>query len=164
MKIQVKMTAKDIFDFSMYSAYSGPGGIFTIVFLILIIGILGFTWNSADTTQRTMLFGCILLVVLVQPAMIWNKAKKHAGTEGYTAPITLNLSDEKIGVEQSGVTGELKWDEVWKVVRIHSMYIIKVGPTRGYLVPFRSLEERKQVFVDFCKRNLPPKKTRGLRA
>ena len=39
MKIQVKMTARDIFDFSMYSAYSGFAGIFTFVFLILVIGI-----------------------------------------------------------------------------------------------------------------------------
>lgn len=44
------------------------------------------------------------------------------------------------------------------------MYIIKVGPTNGYLVPFRSIEGRKQEFVDFCKRNLPPKKTKGLKA
>ena len=43
------------------------------------------------------------------------------------------------------------------------MYIIKVGPTNGYLVPFRSIEGRKQEFVDFCKRNLPPKKTKGLK-
>ena len=43
-------------------------------------------------------------------------------------------------------------------------YFIKVGPTNGYLVPFRSIEGRKQEFVDFCKRNLPPKKTKGLKA
>ena len=133
MKIQVKMTARDIFDFSMYSAYSGFAGIFTFVFLILVIGILGY-------------------------------AKAHAKTTGYSTPINLDVSDEQIGVEQAGVTGELKWDQIWKVVRIPNMYIIKVGPTNGYLVPFRSIEGRKQEFVDFCKRNLPPKKTKGLKA
>ena len=40
----------------------------------------------------------------------------------------------------------------------------RIGPTNGYLVPFRSIEGRKQEFVDFCKRNLPPKKTKGLKA
>ena len=60
MKIQVKMTARDIFDFSMYSAYSGFAGIFTFVFLILVIifrrqGLLGSSeillesWFSKDT-------------------------------------------------------------------------------------------------------------------
>ena len=149
MKIQVKMTARDIFDFSMYSAYSGFAGIFTFVFLIL---------------QRVMLLGCIILFVFVQPIMIWMKAKAHAKTTGYSTPINLDVSDEQIGVEQAGVTGELKWDQIWKVVRIPNMYIIKVGPTNGYLVPFRSIEGRKQEFVDFCKRNLPPKKTKGLKA
>ena len=88
----------------------------------------------------------------------------HAKTTGYSTPINLDVSDEQIGVEQAGVTGELKWDQIWKVVRIPNMYIIKVGPTNGYLVPFRSIEGRKQEFVDFCKRNLPPKKTKGLKA
>ena len=161
MKIQVKMTARDIFDFSMYSAYSGFAGIFTFVFLILVIGILGYSWSSVAVMQRVMLLGCIILFVFVQPIMIWMKAK--AKTTGYSTPINLDVSDEQIGVEQAGVTGELKWDQIWKVVRIPNMYIIKVGPTNGYLVPFRSIEGRKQEFVDFCKRNLPPKKTKGLK-
>ena len=113
--------------------------------------------------QRVMLLGCIILFVFVQPIMIWMKAKAHAKTTGYSTPINLDVSDEQIGVEQAGVTGELKWDQIWKVVRIPNMYIIKVGPTNGYLVPFRSIEGRKQEFVDFCKRNLPPKKTKGLK-
>ena len=56
MKIQVKMTARDIFDFSMYSAYSGFAGIFTFVFLILVIGILGYAWSSVAVMQRVMLW------------------------------------------------------------------------------------------------------------
>ena len=115
MKIQVKMTARDIFDFSMYSAYSGFAGIFTFVFLILVIGILGYAWSSVAVMQRVMLLGCIILFVFVQPIMIWMKAKAHAKTTGYSTPINLDVSDEQIGVEQAGVTGELKWDQIWKV-------------------------------------------------
>lgn len=100
MKIQVKMTARDIFDFSMYSAYSGFAGIFTFVFLILVIGILGYAWSSVAVMQRVMLLGCIILFVFVQPVMIWMKAKAHAKTTGYSTPINLDVSDEQIGVEQ----------------------------------------------------------------
>ena len=97
MKIQVKMTARDIFDFSMYSAYSGFAGIFTFVFLILVIGILGYAWSSVAVMQRVMLLGCIILFVFVQPIMIWMKAKAHAKTTGYSTPINLDVSDEQIG-------------------------------------------------------------------
>ena len=102
MKIQVKMTARDIFDFSMYSAYSGFAGIFTFVFLILVIGILGYAWSSVEVMQRVMLLGCIILFVFVQPIMIWMKAKAHAKTTGYSTPINLDVSDEQIGVGQVG--------------------------------------------------------------
>ena len=62
MKIQVKMTARDIFDFSMYSAYSGFAGIFTFVFLILVIGILGYSWSSVAVMQRVMLLDTLRAV------------------------------------------------------------------------------------------------------
>ena len=50
----------------MYSAYSGFAGIFTFVFLILVIGILGYAWSSVAVMQRVMLLGCIILFVFVQ--------------------------------------------------------------------------------------------------
>ena len=88
MKIQVKMTARDIFDFSMYSAYSGFAGIFTFVFLILVIGILGYAWSSVAVMQRVMLLGCIILFVFVQPIMIWMKAKRMIQPKSMTLCIT----------------------------------------------------------------------------
>lgn len=97
MKIQVKMTARDIFDFSMYSAYSGFAGIFTFVFLILVIGILGYAWSSVAVMQRVMLLGCIILFVFVQPIMIWMKAKAHAKTTGYSTPINLTFRMSRSG-------------------------------------------------------------------
>ena len=83
----------------MYSAYSGFAGIFTFVFLILVIRILGYAWSSVAVMQRVMLLGCIILFVFVQPIMIWMKAKAHAKTTGYSTPINLDVSDEQIGVE-----------------------------------------------------------------
>lgn len=73
-------------------------------------------------------FGLYILFVFVQPIMIWMKAKAHAKTTGYSTPINLDVSDEQIGVEQAGVTGELKWDQIWKVVRIPE-YVYHQGRT-----------------------------------
>ena len=124
MKIQVKMTARDIFDFSMYSAYSGFAGIFTFVFLILVIGILGYAWSSVAVMQRVMLLGCIILFVFVQPIMIWMKAKAHAKTTGYSTPINLDVSDEQIGVEQAGICISSRSDRQTDIL-CHS------GPLKG---------------------------------
>ena len=66
-------------------------------------------------------------------------------------------------VEKAGMTGELFWNQVWKVVRIKSMYIIKTGPVHGYLIPNRSIEGREQELVEILKKNLPESKRKGLR-
>lgn len=95
--------------------------------------------------------------------MLDRKAKQQAGAIGFSAPLNLTLGDEKIDVEKAGMTGELFWNQVWKVVRIKSMYIIKTGPVHGYLIPNRSIEGREQELVEILKKNLPESKRKGLR-
>ena len=161
MKIVVKMTARDLYDFSMYNSYSGFTGIFNIVFTVGAAAILAVTWNwpTVNVYQRILLVFCILIfTVLMQ------KSKKQAESIGFSLPITLTLSDEKLAVEQGGVTGDMEWGQIWKVICIKSLYIIKVGPIRAYLIPKRSVEGREKELESILKKNLPVGKMKGLKA
>ena len=63
MKIVVKMTARDLFDFSMYNSYSGFTGLFNIVFTAGAVAILAVTWNwpTVSVYQRILLVLCALM-------------------------------------------------------------------------------------------------------
>lgn len=163
MEIKVKMTAKDLFDFSMYNSYSGPMGAFNIIFTAAALGLLIFTGAGNTVYQNILLICCVLIFTVLQPAMLHSKSKKQAEMTGFSTPITLKITDEKIAVEQAGVEGDLQWNQIWKAVRIKSMFIIKVGPTHGYLIPNRTIEGREQELADILKKNLPANKTKGLK-
>ncbi len=166
MKIVVKMTARDLYDFSMYNSYSGFTGIFNVVFTVGAAAILAVTWNwhTVNVYQRILLVFCILIFTVLQPLLLMQKSKKQAAAIGFSLPITLTLSDEKIAVEQGGVTGDMEWGQIWKVIRIKSMYIIKMGPIRAYLIPKRSIEGREKELESILKKNLPVGKMKGLKA
>ncbi len=166
MKIVVKMTARDLFDFSMYNSYSGFTGLFNIVFTAGAVAILAVTWNwpTVSVYQRILLVLCALMFTVVQPVLLMQKSKKQAASTGFSLPITLTLSDEKFAVEQGGVTGDMEWGQIWKVICIKSLYIIKVGPVRAYLIPKRSVEGREKELESILKKNLPVGKMKGLKA
>ena len=152
MKISVTMTARDLFQFSLYNSYSGFSGAFNVIFTLGALAILAVTWNweTINVYQRILLVFCALIFTVVQPLMLDRKAKQQAGAIGFSAPLNLTLGDEKIDVEKAGMTGELFWNQVWKVVR-------------GYLIPNRSIEGREQELVEILKKNLPESKRKGLR-
>lgn len=164
MKITVKMTARDLFQFSMHTSYSGFSGGFNIIFSIAAILGLILGWGYTDDWQKFLLAICACVFTIVQPVMLHFKSKAQAAQTGFSTPINLTLTDEKIAVEQAGVEGEFGWNQVWETVRTKTMFIIKTGPTHGYLIPNASVEGREQELIDIFKRNLPPKKTKGLKA
>ena len=45
MKISVTMTARDLFQFSLYNSYSGFSGAFNVIFTLGALAILAVTWN-----------------------------------------------------------------------------------------------------------------------
>lgn len=166
MKIKVNMTAQDLFAFSMYNAYSGFTGAINIIFTVGALVILCMTWNwdNINIVQRLLLVCCALLFTVVQPAMLKYRSNKRAKMTGFSATINLTLTDEKFGVEKADVNGDLKWDQIWRVIHIRSLYIVELGPTRAYLIPERSVEGREQELVEIFKRNLPKSKMKGLKA
>ena len=164
MKFSVKMTAKDLFDFSMYNSYSGAMGLFNVIFTFAALVLLIVTWGSTDVYQKVLLAFCVLIFTVIQPAMLHVTSKKQAEMHGFSTPVNLTLTDEKIAVEQAGVEGEILWSQVWKAARIPSMFILKVGPSHAYLLPNAAVEGREEELLALLKKNLPEKKTKGLKA
>ena len=70
---------------------------------------------------------------------------------GFSTPVNLTLTDEKIAVEQAGVEGEILWSQVWKAARIPSMFILKVGPSHAYLLPNAAVEGREEELLALLK-------------
>ena len=72
MKISVTMTARDLFQFSLYNSYSGFSGAFNVIFTLGALAILAVTWNweTINVYQRILLVFCALIFTVVQPLML----------------------------------------------------------------------------------------------
>lgn len=163
MKLSIKITAKDLFEFSMYNAKRGMTGFLNLLFSVgpLVIFALSIQWTTVF--QKALLIGCFLLFAVIQPALLYGKSKRQAERSGFSTPIDLTLTDEEILVEQGRSAGAMPWSEIWGVISLKNLYVLKIGPTRGYLIPKRELAGREKELIHVLKKNLPPRKTKGLK-
>lgn len=164
MRVHVKISAKELYTFSLFNSYTGFNGVVSVLFTVGSLALLVRMWNEIDMFQKAMLVLCALIFTVIQPISLYSKSKKQAEHSGISDPMDLTFTDEKITVEQRGISGDVSWDDIWKAVELRSMYILRIGPQRGFLIPKAAIDGPTDKFVAILKKNLPASKTKGLKS
>ncbi|MCI8512785.1 MAG: YcxB family protein [Lachnospiraceae bacterium] len=162
MKISVKITERDLFAFSMYNSYTGFTGLLNAVFSLGALILLALSWEWTTVFQKSLLAFCFLLFTVIQPAILYRKSRRQARGAAFSNAIDMTFLEDKIVISQGESSGEIPWEEIWKVVQTRGLYILKVGPTRAYLVPRAAFSGQEKQFVGLIKRVLPTHKTKGV--
>ncbi|MCI8455331.1 MAG: YcxB family protein [Lachnospiraceae bacterium] len=163
MKISVKITEKDLFAFSMYNSYTGFTGALNAVFSLGALILLALSWEWTTVFQKSLLAFCFLLFAVIQPAILYRKSKKQAKGAAFLNAIDMTFLEDKIVISQGESSGEISWEEIWKVVQTRGLYILRTGPTRAYLVPRPAFMGQEKQFIELIKRILPAYKTKGVK-
>ena len=90
-KYTYRTTARDLWQLSMYYIYGSLAGLCNIIFTVAAFA-LGFSrWDQAQGIVRCLIvLGCCLFTV-IQPLMIYAKAKKQAA--GITQDTQVSIDD-----------------------------------------------------------------------
>jgi hypothetical protein len=160
--LDVKLTAKDLWKFSMYHSYRGFQGIFSILFSAAALYALATTWRTATISYRLLLFVCVLMFTVWQPFVLYMKAARQAKRSVIHDGMTLSISAEGIVVTQGQEKLELRWEDVVLVKRIGTMLIIYMDRIHAYLLPDSVTGEKAAELTAFIKENLPPERRKRI--
>ncbi len=122
--IEVKLTTKDLWKFSMYHSYQGLQGLFNIIFSAAAVFLLITTWSSNSTSYRVLLIVCALMFTVWQPGILYLKALRQAKTPAIQNVMTLTFDENGILVSQGEESLEIAWENIGKVDRIRDMMIL----------------------------------------
>lgn len=161
-EFEVKLTAKDLWQFTMYHAYEGMSGIFAVIFTVAALILIAVRWSVMMDFQKILVVICLLLFTIYQPGMLYVKAKKQAKTPFMQAPMYLTFSEEGLLVEQSGQEISFTWDQIGRVDRKKTMAIIYMDRVHAYLLPDSILGAEKDAFYEMLKAKLPRERTKGV--
>ena len=143
-----RTTARDLWQLSMYYIYGSLAGLCNIIFTVAAFA-LGFSrWDQAQGLMRCLIvLGCCLFTV-IQPLMIYVKAKKQ--TAGITQDTQVTIDDNGLHIRVGNDTSDLPWNSVKRISRKPAMIIVFSDTTNGFVFTNRVLGNEKEEFYRYA--------------
>ena len=147
-KYTYRTTTRDLWQLSMYYIYGSLAGLCNIIFTVAAFA-LGFSrWDQAQWIVRCLIvLGCCLFTV-IQPLMIYAKAKKQAA--GITQDTQVSIDDNGLYIRVGDDTSQLPWKSVKRISRKPAMIIIFSDTTHGFIFTNRVLGNEKEEFYRYA--------------
>ncbi len=155
MRFEIKLTAKDLWRFSMHHSNSGMLGVFNVIFTAAALFLLVTRWSVIGTGQRLLLVVCALIFTVWQPMLLYRKACKQARLPAVSQPMYLTFDPEGVHVEQNSQNADFTWEQVGRIVELKKMTIIYMDRVHAFLLPERFLSERQDAFLALLIQYLP---------
>lgn len=153
--IEVRLTARELWKFSMYHSYKGLLGLFNVIFSAAAVFLLAATWSRDTVPYRVLLIVCALMFTVWQPALLYGKAARQAKTPAIKTPLTLSFDEKGITAAQGTESLELEWEKIGRVEQGFGMLIIYMDRVHAYLLPDSVTGEKKAALCGLIKEKLP---------
>ena len=147
MKFHTQLKAKDIFKFSLAYTYSGVQAILTI----FMLGV------GQPEGQTNIIFGVVViaLFVVINPLMIYVKAKKQAiENPVYKNPTYYTLRDDGIFVELGEESATIEWNRVYKITHFMGLTLLYTGKQQAFVFPDYELGDDREKMLDYMKEHI----------
>lgn len=162
MKFEVNLSAKDLWQFSMYHANGGMMGIFNLIFTAAAVFLLFVRWAELTDAYRLLLVGCALIFTVLQPALLYNKVRKQAKSPVMQQPMYLTFREDGLKVEQNDQKVDFTWDQMGRMSKKPTLVILYMDRVHAYLLPKSVLGDREEEFYEMVRTHLPKEKRRGI--
>lgn len=136
IEFDIGLTASELYAFSMYHAYSSVSGIAGLVLSFGSLIICAFNFKNFESTTIIALIVIGLLFTVVQPAMLYSKAKVQARkNESISGSLHYRLSEDGIEISQREQAAFVKWYEVRKIKIAKNAIYVYMSPVRAFIFP-----------------------------
>ena len=139
-KYRVKIS--DLWQASMYYAYSSYMGVVNLVCIAASIALIISRWKDASDLLRTVLVLFLLTFTVIQPLIIWLRARASLG--GVYPLLELTFSQEGITIETDGQRQFKNWKSVRGIVKKPTLLVIYMEDGKGYILRNGVLKDTRQ--------------------
>lgn len=160
LRFTVNLTAKDLWQFSMYHSNSGFMGIFNVLFTLGCLYLLISGWGTLSIPYRAVLAVGALMFTVWQPFLLYRKACRQAKGPAVKEPMTLGFDEEGLVVEQNGQTAEFSWEQMARMDRLPKMAVIYMDRVHAYLLPSRVMGGDGGRLYELARTHLPKERRR----
>lgn len=151
-----KIKTSDLWQASMYYAYSSYMGVVNAVCIAASVILLLSRWNSSGDLFRTVMLFFFLLFTVIQPLAILIRAR--ASVSGSLHELALTFTKRGITVIADGQRQEKSWKDVKGIVKRPTIMILYMEDGGGYILRNSVLEKTRGMLYDFVMKMLSENK------
>ena len=154
VRLKVKITASDIYDYMLYHQYNSAAG--------LIGSGVGALMVVAFFMNRHFIFliaGVVILLYL--PCSLFLKSRQQALLNPvFQQELEYILNEDGLTIKQGEAEESQGWDNMHKAVSTSKSIIIYTSPINATIIPKRCMEDFKMDVIRVISVNMPPKKVK----
>lgn len=136
LEFDIRLTTGELYAFSMRHTYCAASGIAGLVIsaVSLLMCVLRFKYLDSTTIAALIIIG--LLFTVVQPAMLYGKAKTQVKrNKSINGILHYRLSEDGIEISQGEQQASVKWYEVRKRKIVKDAMYLYMSPVRAFIFP-----------------------------
>ena len=147
-KYQYRVKTSDLWQASMYYAYSSYLAVSNIVCIVASVVLLIRLWATSPAWFRGFLILFLMLFTVIQPLMVLLRSKKQLA--GNHPDLTLCFTDHGVQITADGKYQEKKWEEVLGLAKKPTIVVVYMADGNGYILRNSVLGDTKKEFVEFA--------------
>ncbi len=154
LELDVKIEAKDLYDYMMAHTYNSPSGI-----LGSCVGGLGVVFGLMTKQWIFLILGIVLLVYL--PWTLNLKSKQQAlNNPVFKEALHYTLNEEGLTVSQGENVQSQAWTDMYKATSTAKSIIVYTSPVNATIIPRRALGENLSQCIEIISTHMPPSKVK----
>lgn len=132
----VELTASELYAFSMRHTYCSVSGVVGLLISLGSLVICAVRFPHLDMVTRVALIIIGLLFTVIQPLMLYSKAKAQSRkNKNINSMLHYSLSQDGIEVSQQEQQAQVRWYEVQRKVQTKGAVYLYMSPVRAFIFP-----------------------------
>ena len=149
ISFDINLKSEHLFRFYMYQAYTGMQGIVSIILCVLGFVMAAVSAKSGSSLNTIMYIVLGLIFLIYVPGALYMRSKSNLKkNEVLSNTLHFDISEEGIRVSQKDDSGELMWDQIYKMITIKDLVLIYTNRVNAYILP---LDQIGQQYSDLRK-------------
>ena len=149
MKYQFKYETKasDLWQLSMYGIYRSIVGVVNIIFTAAMIVLIVRYFAETSWTYRILMILGLSLFTVIQPLVIYNRAKKQLS--GMSRDMEIGFDDYGVHVRSEKEKSSIKWKNIKGIAKQPTLVIVYSSATHGFILTNKVLGKEREAFYRY---------------
>lgn len=154
VELDVKIEAKDLYDYMLRHSYNSAAGIIGSCFGALMIVLAAMTGQ-----WMYLVFGVIMLLYLPWTLFIRSK-QQILRNPSFQQPLHYMLDEQGITISQGEDAVQYPWEEMYKAVSTGRSIILYTSRINATIFPRKQMGDKSAAVIEMISTHMPPAKVK----